>query len=222
MTGRKRIEKYDRFGLQLTQVERKLIVERVAGLPEGIAQTIQRTPAKQPIRMTLDDWKELAGHIASEANDTGDKKLQERLDGVFAKIDDLLERHDVEEPSLVIKPPLTEESVQLAEWAATILIGAENLGIKSKIVTQFPLPGAQRSVLMRLPITSANLRAKLAEDAPLLTVGEVGGLLIAVSEALLDATPLQQFAQILTAKSLKECLEAEVATAMKSGGEGPL
>ncbi len=78
MTGRTRIEKYGKIGLPLTQVERKLVVEGVAGLPQGIAQTIQTTPAKQPIRMTLDDWKELAGQIASEANETGDSKLQER------------------------------------------------------------------------------------------------------------------------------------------------
>jgi len=64
MTGRKRIAKYDNFGLQLTQAEKKLILDGVSSLPQQIAQTMQRTPAKQPVRMTLDDWKELAGHIA--------------------------------------------------------------------------------------------------------------------------------------------------------------
>ncbi len=210
MTGRKRIEKYDEFGLQLSQAERKLVLEGVAGLSPGIAQTIQRTPTKQPIRMVLNDWKELAAHIAIEANETGDNKLQENLDAVFSKIHDLLERHNDEEPSVTIEPTLAEESLQLAEWAAKILIGAEQLGIKTKTVSQFPLPRAQQSILMRLPITSTNLKAKLAEDAPLLTIGEVSGLLIAVSEALIDATPLEQFALILTAKRLKECLEAEV------------
>jgi hypothetical protein len=111
---------------------------------------------------------------------------------------------------LEIKQTLTAESVQLAEWAATMLIGAEQLGIKTKIVTQLPLPVAQRTILMTLPIISANLQAKLAKDKPLLTVGDVGGLLIAVSEALIDAPPLQQFALILIAKGLKECLETEV------------
>jgi hypothetical protein len=61
------------------------------------------------------------------------------------------------------------------------------------------------------------LEAKLAEKEPHVTVGDVGGLLIAVCEALLDAPPLQQFALILLAKNLKECLEMEVAHAMKSG-----
>ena len=68
---------------------------------------------------------------------------------------------------------------------------------------------AQQSILLRLPVVSANLQAKLAEDEPHVTVGEVGGLLIVVFEALMDAPPLQQFALILIAKSLKEFLEEE-------------
>ena len=75
-----------------------------------------------------------------------------------------------------------------------MLIGAEQLGIKTKPVARFPVPKAQRSILMRLPVISANLQAKLAANEPHLTVGDVGGLLIAVSEALIDAPPLQQFA----------------------------
>ena len=141
--------------------------------------------------MTLDDWRELAGHIASEANDTGDKKLQRRLDTIFSKIHDLLDLQTDEVPStsLKMKQPLTEESDKIAEWAAKMLIGAEHLGIKSKPIARFPMPRAQRAILLRLPIISAKLQEKLAEDEPQLTVGDVGGLLIAVSEALLDAAP---------------------------------
>ena len=214
--------KYDKFGLQLTQIESRLILDGVASLPQEIARTIEATPPQQPILMTLDDWRELAGHIASEANDTGDKKLQRRLDTIFSKIQDLLDSHTDEEPStsLKMKQPLAEESVQLAEWAARMLIGAEQLGIKSKPVARFPMPRAQRAILMRLPIISAKLQEKLAEDEPQLTVGDVGGLLIAVSEALLDAAPLQQFALILTAKRLKDCLEAEVTSAVKPAPRG--
>ena len=84
----------------------------------------------------------------------------------------------------------------------------------------FLLSKAERKVLMTTPILSADLMEKLAEDDPHLTVGEVGGLLIAVSEALIDAPPLQQFALILTAKRLKDCLEAEIDSAMKPDSEG--
>jgi hypothetical protein len=85
--------------------------------------------------------------------------------------------------------PLARDAVQLAEWAARMLIGAEQLGIKFKSVARFPVPRAQRAILTRLPIISENLEAKLSVDEPDLTVGDVGGLLIAVSEALLDAPP---------------------------------
>jgi hypothetical protein len=224
MTGRNRIEKYEKVGLRLTQAERKLILEGVTSLPEEFAQTIHATPANQRIMMTLDNWEELAGHIASEANNAGDTRLQKKLDTIFLKIHNLLEEHTDEElpTSLQIKQPLAEESVQLAEWAAKMLIGAEQLGIKSKPVTRFPLSGAERAVLMALPIISTNLEEKLAENEPHLTIGDVGGLLIAVSEALLDVPPLQQFALILTAKKLKDCLEAEVASAVERANGGDL
>jgi hypothetical protein len=196
MTGRKRIEKYEKFGLHLTQAERKLILVGIASLPRAIAQLIQTTPANKPTMMTLDHWKELAGQIASEANDTGDKRLQRRLDTIFSKVQDLLDSRgdDVISASLKIEDtqaeqPLARDAVQLAEWAARMLIGAEQLGIKFKSVARFPVPRAQRAILTRLPIISENLEAKLSVDEPDLTVGDVGGLLIAVSEALLDAPP---------------------------------
>ena len=96
MTGKNRIRKYAKFGLQLTQVERKLILVGDTKLPNEIIQAIHGTAAKQPITMTLDDWRELAGHIASEANETTDKSLQKKLDTVFSKIQDLLDSHPVE------------------------------------------------------------------------------------------------------------------------------
>jgi hypothetical protein len=212
MTSRKRIQKYEKFGLQLTQAERKFVVDRVPSLPQGIVAAFHAAPTTQPIIMPLGDWKELAGSIASVSNDADDKKLQKQLDTIFSQIQQLLETHNYDEPSgsLEIKPPLVEESVQLAEWAAEMLIGAEQLGIKTRIVTKFPLPAAQRSVLKTLPIVSTNLKAKLTTKNPKLTVGEVGGLLIAVAEAMFGASPLQQLALILVAKRLKECLEAEV------------
>jgi hypothetical protein len=227
MTGKKRIQRYERFGLRLTQAERMLIVESVAKLPDEIAESVQATPAKQPIMLTLDDWRELGGHIASVANDASDTTHQNNLDTIFLKIQTLLEKHPDEGllRSLLIQDnrtekPLAEESVQLAELAARLLIGAEQLGIKSKSVSRFPLSKAEREVLMTTPILSADLMEKLAEHDPHLTVGEVGGLLIAVSEALIDAPPLQQCALILLAKGLKDCLEAEIASVVKPDSEG--
>jgi hypothetical protein len=205
-------------GLRLTQAERKLILDSSAALPKDFTQVIESAPARQPIMMTLDGWRELVGHIASEANGAEDETLQKKLDAIVSKVQGLLDSHavDTDPTSLEIGRPLAGESVQLAEWAARMLIGAEQLGIKFRPVARFPVPRARRSILARLPIIPANLEAKLAEKEPNVTVGDVGGLLMAVCEALLDAPPLQQFALILIAKNLKECLEAEVALAMKS------
>jgi hypothetical protein len=219
MAGKKRIQKYEKFGLQLTQVERKLILDSGAALPKDLTQVIESTPARQPIMMTLDDWRELVEHVASEANDAGDKTLQKKLDAIVLKVQELLDSHAVDAgpTSSEVRQPLAEESVQLAEWAAKMLIGAERLGIKTKPVARFPVPRAQRAILTRLPIISPDLEAKLSVDQPDLTVGDVGGLLVAVSEALLDAPPVQQFALILIAKGLKECLEAEVNRGLTPG-----
>ena len=99
---------------------------------------------------------------------------------------------------------LAEQSIQLAEWAAKMLIDAEQLGIKNKPVARFPLPGAERAVLMTTPTVDEKIQKKLAAKNPKLTIGEVGGLLMAVAEAMLDAPPMQGFALIMTAKQPHE------------------
>ena len=51
---------------------------------------------------------------------------------------------------------------------------------------------------------------KLETKKPILTVGEIGGLLMRVAEAMIDAPGSQCHALSMTAKSLMGCLEAEV------------
>ena len=69
-----------------------------------------------------------------------------------------------------------------------LLIGAEQLGIKNKPVARFPLPWSELGVLMLFaPIDEKTLR-KLETEKPVLTVGEIGGLLMAVAEAMIDAS----------------------------------
>ena len=98
--------------------------------------------------LTLDQLEDLGGYVAAEANHSTDKKLRKRLDAIFSNIQDLLESHADEEPHKSLKieeaqreKPLAKQSVLLAERAAKLLIGAEQLGIKTKPVARFPLPG---------------------------------------------------------------------------------
>jgi hypothetical protein len=223
--ARKKVKEKDKqFGLRLSSPERKLLLGDPIHIHDELAEPIRNTATGALVMLTLDDWDDLAGYVAAEANHTTDKTLRKKLDAIFSKIQDVLEAHTDEEPPKPLKiedaareKPLAEQTVQLAEWAAKMLIGAEQLGIKSKPVARFPLPGAERAVLMMTPTIDERMQQKLAAKNPTLTVGEVGGLLMAVAEAMLDAPPVQAFALIMTAKSLMNCLEFEVTRAMKPG-----
>ena len=96
-----------------------------------------------------------------------------------------------------------------------MLIGAEQLGIKHKPVARFPLPWAERAVLLLFTAVDKKILTKLETEKPSVTVAEVGGLLMAVAEALRNAPPLQSNALNKTAKSLMNCLEDEIAGAFK-------
>lgn len=215
-------EKSEKFGLRLTVAERKLVLEDPIRIHEGLAVPIRATPTGSPVLLTLDDLEDLGGYVAAQADHTTDKKLQNKLAAIYAKIQDVLEAHRDEEPTKPVKvvdarreTQLAEQSIAVAEWGARMLIGAERLGIKSKPVARFPLPGAERAVLLMTPGIDEKLQKKLMATNPKLTVGEVGGLLIAVAGAMLDAAPMQGFALIMTAKSLMNCLESEVTGAME-------
>jgi hypothetical protein len=104
----------------------------------------------------------------------------------------------------------TVQAFQLAERAARMLIVAEQLRIKDIPVARFPLPWAERAVLLLFTAIYKTTLKKLEMEKRRFTVGEVGGLLTAVAEAILDAPPLQSNALLLTAKRLMGCLEEEV------------
>jgi hypothetical protein len=221
MIGKTHIPADEKVGLRLTGAERKLILEALIHIDDELAGPIRSTPADAPVMLTLDDLDDLAGCVAAEANHTTNKSLRKKLDAIFSKIQDLLGTYTDQDPPESLKiedarreAQIVERTVQLAEWAAKMLIGAEQLGIKTRPVAQFPLPEAERAVLVMIPTIDQKLRKKLATENPKLTVGEVGGLLVTVAEALLDATPLQSVALLMTARSLMNCLEAEMARAI--------
>ena len=167
--------------------------------------------------LTVDELEDLGGYIAAEANRTTDNKLRKKLNTIFSKIQDLLKIH-ADEPlpkSLKIEDAqrqklVADEGVQLAEWAATMLIGAEQLGIKDNPVGQFSLPWAERAVLLLFTDADKKVLEKLGTEKPKVTVGEVGALLISVAEAMIDAPGSKCHALSITAKSLMSSLEAEV------------
>lgn len=197
MIGKTHIPADQKVGLRLTGAERKLILEAPTHIDDELAGPIRSTPADAPVMLTLDDLDDLAGCVAAEANHATNKGHRKKLDAISSKIQDLLETYTDQDPpeSLMIEDArrealIVERTVELAEWAAAMLIGAEQLRIKARPVAHFLLLEGERAVLVMIPTIDQKLRKKLARVQPKLTVREVGGPLMAVAEALLDAASL--------------------------------
>jgi hypothetical protein len=103
MPRRKQINPDEKVGLILTAVERKIISVHVMCLDQEYEEVIRTTPAANPIMLTLDQWDDLGGYIAAEANHTRDKKSQRKLDAIFSKIEKLLLSHSENEQSSELK-----------------------------------------------------------------------------------------------------------------------
>ena len=208
MPAKKRNQSDERLGIKLSLEERKLILGDPIRIHQELADPIRATPTGAPVLLTLDDLEDLVGYIAAEANHTKDKKLRKKLDAIFSKIQDLLETHADEEPLKSLKFKYAKRStligdkvVEIAEWAAKLLIGAEQLGIKDKPVARFPLPWSELAFLLLFaPIDKKTLK-KLETAEPILTIGEIGGLLMSVAEAMIDAPGSQCHALSMTPRA---------------------
>lgn len=94
MPFRKPIPPNQPVPLKLTPTERTLLLEDVTCLDLELVEPLEQTPASKPIEFSLDDWEQLGGFVAAEANHTEDKKLQKKLDRLFEKIQDTLDKYD--------------------------------------------------------------------------------------------------------------------------------
>lgn len=94
MSARKRIPPNQPVPLKLTATERKLLLEDVTCLDLELVEPIEQTPTSKPIEFSLDDWEQLGGFVAAEANHTDNKKLQKKLDRIFEKIQNILDTYD--------------------------------------------------------------------------------------------------------------------------------
>ena len=81
---------------------------------------------------------------------------------------------------------ISDQAVEIAQWAATALIAAEQLGLKDRPLEHFYLSPGQRDVLLLVPGISKTIKTKLAEKEPSFTAAEVGGMMMAVAEEMPD------------------------------------
>ena len=104
-----------------------------------------------------------------------------------------------------------DQAVALAEYAATALVAAEQLGIKAKAVEGFPLSEEERATVAHLPALAAKLKKKLVKKDDSFTLADVASLVMAIADSFVDAEPKQQLALLLVARKLMECLQAKIA-----------
>jgi hypothetical protein len=217
--GRKRqIQPDEKIGLRLSQAERALLLDGLTLLPREYEEVIHATESSKPVMLTLDDLDDLGGYVAAEANHCDDTKKRKKLDAVFEKIQRLLDTHTDEEPAATVKigdakqaQLIGNSAAQLAEWAATALIAAEQLGIKKKRLEHFWLSPAQREVLLLVPGITKAIKNKLAKDKSTFTVVEVASMTMALAEDVLDGDVRKQLAVMLVARHLVDQLQEAVA-----------
>jgi hypothetical protein len=203
-----------KVGLKLTATERKLLDQQLILEYEEV---IHGTPTGDPVMLTLDDWDDLNGYIAAQANHTEDMKVERKLDKIFGRIQNLIDKNTEEEPPQSLKMEdaknakmISDQAVEIAEWAAQALVAAEQLQIKTKPVGQFALEEAERNVLAILPAIPSRLKKKLVKQDAAFTVAEVASMAMAVAESLPDGEPLQQVSLLMIAKGLMDCLKERI------------
>ena len=213
MSKPKHIRPDELVGLKITAAERNLLCEDVTFLDDEYPDAIRQTPADQPVKLTLADWDDLGGYIAAESNHTTDKKLGKKLDAIFDKIQKLLDTYTNEEPPKTVKiaearkaEELSKRAVQVAEWVAKVLVGAEELGIKHKPVKTFWLSPEHRDVLRLAPTISEGIKSKLAKRKASFTLAEVAGMAMALAEDLPDSRDQEQVARLIVTNHLMERL----------------
>ena len=197
MTVKQGIQADEKVALKLTATERKLVLEGLLCLDEEYEQIVRAARARKPVMMTLDELDDFAGYVAAEANHTEDKKLQKKLDAIFGKIQKLLETYNDEAPPRTLKIEdaqkaklISDQAVQLAEWAAQSLVAAEQLRIKNQPGERFPLQEGERAVLAMLSAIPPKLKKKLVRQDGEFTVVEVASMTMAVAESLPEAEPM--------------------------------
>ncbi len=213
MATRKQIQPGETVPLKLTATERKLVLEDLMCLDEDYEQIIQGTPSGKPVMMTLDDLDDFGGYIAAEANHCEDKKKEKKLDTVFEKIQSVMDRYTDEEPPQTLKiedarkeKVISDQAVQIAEFAAKALVAAEQLRIKTKPLEDFWLAPGQQEVLLLIPGLSKTIKNKLAKEKSL-TVAEVASMTMALAEDLPEGEAKKQVASLLVAKHLMDRLQ---------------
>lgn len=198
-----RKKKSPTFALDLTEAERKIILEKVADLPTSLEEIIRNTPAGQPVQMTEQQLDDLGEYIAVQAAETESKKLEQSLGEINDKISDLLGDSVEEGPSA---PAVASAVAQITDWIVQLFVLADKLRLTKTPVPHFWLSPAQRDVLISVSGMARGVKKKLLAGESSFTISEVGSMTLTLAGALPGSEPKRQFALLLVCRHLMERL----------------
>lgn len=220
MPTKQQIHPSEKLPLKLTAAERTLVLEGLTCFDQEIEQVIRDTPSGKAVMMSLDDLDDFGGYVAAEANHCKEKKKQKSLDAIFQKVQDLLDRFTDEEPPQTVKIEdackeklISDQAVQIAQFAAQALVAAEQLGITKKALEHFSLAPAQREVLSLVPGVTKAVKKKLATEQATFSIGEVASMTLALAEDLPGGDARKQVAVMYLAKHLMDHLQSGITAA---------
>jgi hypothetical protein len=222
--------------LALTPRERRAILDHLLCLPPEYATLLGKTPADEPLLLTLDDLDDFSGYVAAESNHTPDKRLRTILHSAFRKMTALLdtftdEGPPVTRPTKPTKPAertsrtkralaaeqslaqwretSSDQAAFLATWAATSLRLAEQKGTKDEKLPSFVLSELDQVVLSTLPSITPGIRKRVKNEKHSFTRAEASGMVLAIAQEFPKAHAFQQVGLLMTAMSLMAVVEAK-------------
>jgi hypothetical protein len=80
----------EKVGLDLSKAERTLLLTGLVYLHKRVEEEIRSTAPGVPVKISLGDLDDMAGHVAGEANHAKTKRTEEILGGLFEKVEQLL------------------------------------------------------------------------------------------------------------------------------------
>jgi Plasmid pRiA4b ORF-3-like protein len=221
----------DTYALHLTVPDRQLILTSRHFGGTDYVDRIRKSPEKQPLEFSVDDWEDLYDRLVEEAQETDDRKRERKLGKLLGKIGQMLDEFDDDEFEDDIPFGLGDDvfgETNTAEMLSDFFtsVGQNESGAPVCVVQ---LTEAQREILADMNTISDDMREMLRADAPdgaySLNLRQTLVLGLAVAESLNSnasekATHLVDVSDRLSEGLVEAMRQEAVGTGRPRGGHG--
>jgi hypothetical protein len=87
---KKIINRDEKVRRELSTAERKVLLSGMVYLHDRVETAIRSTRSGEPVKISIGDLDDMAGHIAGEANHAKSKRTEEILGGLFDRVERLV------------------------------------------------------------------------------------------------------------------------------------